>query len=88
VANFFFARRGIRCLSRRRWAKTDVKRFGTTRRPDNLRPPSLPFGRVNGSPETAFDFWLQGSLHNLFDGIAGEPTPAKMLKLIADQQSA
>ena len=34
-------------------------------------------------PQTdAFDLWLQRGLHELFDGIANEPVPDALLKII------
>ncbi len=32
--------------------------------------------------EAAFDVWLQRGLHELFDGIANEPIPEELLRLV------
>ena len=34
----------------------------------------------------AFDIWLQRSLHQLYDGIAREPVPDELLKLIEEDR--
>ncbi len=36
----------------------------------------------DGVPETAFELWLQRSLHQLFDKVAKEPIPDELLRLI------
>ncbi len=39
-----------------------------------------------GDPDTvsraAFDIWLQHGLHQMFDGVAKEPVPEELLRLI------
>jgi hypothetical protein len=35
-----------------------------------------------GTPDAAFDMWLQRSLHAMYDDIAREPIPDELLKLI------
>ena len=34
--------------------------------------------------ETAFDVWLNRSLHQLFDDVANEPIPDELLKLLQE----
>lgn len=38
-------------------------------------------------PDAAFDLWLQRSLHQLFDKVAKEPIPERLLRLIEDNRS-
>jgi len=35
-----------------------------------------------GAPDAAFDLWLQRGLHAMYDGIAKEPIPDELLRLI------
>ncbi|EHM03235.1 hypothetical protein HMPREF9946_00323 [Acetobacteraceae bacterium AT-5844] len=35
-----------------------------------------------GTPDAAFDLWLQRSLHAMYDDIAREPIPDELLRLI------
>ena len=35
---------------------------------------------------SAFDIWLNRSLHEIFDEVAREPIPEKFLKLIAEDE--
>ncbi|WP_171034034.1 hypothetical protein [Lichenicoccus roseus] len=35
----------------------------------------------------AFDQWLDRGLHELFDGVAKEPIPEELLKIIEDDKS-
>jgi hypothetical protein len=35
-----------------------------------------------GTPDAAFDLWLQRGLHAMYDDIAREPIPDELLKLI------
>lgn len=37
--------------------------------------------------ESAFDVWLQRSLHKLFDEVANEPIPEELLRLIEKQSN-
>ncbi len=37
-------------------------------------------------PDAAFDAWLQQGLHQLFDGIANEPIPEELLRIIEDDK--
>jgi len=36
--------------------------------------------------ESAFDIWLQRSLHKLFDDVANEPIPDELLRLIEEDR--
>jgi hypothetical protein len=38
--------------------------------------------------ESAFDVWLQNSLHKLFDDVANEPVPEDLLRLIEQDRSS
>ncbi len=49
--------------------------------PSTSTSPRLP-GESGGVPDTAFDLWLQRSLHQLFDTVAKEPIPEDLLRLI------
>ena len=40
-----------------------------------------------GTPDAAFDLWLQRGLHAMYDDIAKEPIPEELLRLI-DQDKA
>lgn len=59
-------------------------------RSDSRKPPSNPptakpseAPRPDGrAPDGAFDVWLQRGLHQLYDSVAAEPIPAKLLRLI------
>ncbi len=35
-----------------------------------------------GTPDAAFDLWLQRSLHAMYDDVAREPIPDELLRLI------
>ncbi|MBO1079766.1 hypothetical protein IAI61_12070 [Roseomonas sp. 573] len=35
-----------------------------------------------GTPDAAFDQWLQRGLHAMYDNIANEPIPEELLRLI------
>lgn len=37
--------------------------------------------------DTAFDVWLQRSLHKLFDEVAKEPVPEDLLRLIDEDRN-
>ncbi|WP_237217155.1 hypothetical protein [Falsiroseomonas oryziterrae] len=48
-------------------------------------PPPSPPGEGATQPnaaEAAFDLWLNRSLHQLYDGVAAEPVPPELLRLI------
>ncbi len=45
-------------------------------KPVPVHPPTVP------KAEAAFDLWLQRGLHELFDGVANEPIPEELLRLI------
>lgn len=45
------------------------------------RPPKL------NNLETAFDVWLQRSLHKLFDEVTKEPVPDELLRLIEEDRN-
>jgi len=52
-------------------------------REDPPAPPGASGGAKPAAPgETVFDLWLNRSLHQLYDGVAAEPIPAELLKLI------
>lgn len=61
------------------------------------RPPATPgsarrlggakHAESKGQPQTAFDLWLERGLHRLFDGIAAEPIPDALLKIIEQDRS-
>jgi len=36
--------------------------------------------------DSAFDLWLQRSLHNMFDEVASEPLPEELLRLIEEDR--
>jgi len=39
-------------------------------------------------PNAAFEIWLQHGLHTMFDGVANEPIPEELLRLIeADRKT-
>ncbi|KAA5610567.1 hypothetical protein F1189_18880 [Rhodovastum atsumiense] len=60
-----------------------------TRRKDIRQLPAPPPGRgEEDRGEAAFDLWLQRGLHQLFDGIAREPIPDELLRLIEDDRRA
>ncbi|MBI0434896.1 hypothetical protein [Roseomonas sp. KE0001] len=40
-----------------------------------------------GTPDAAFDIWLQRGLHAMFDGVAKEPIPEELLRLIEDDRT-
>lgn len=50
-------------------------------------PPRLATRGREGGTGSAFDVWLQRSLHQLFDTVAKEPIPEELMRLIeADRQ--
>ena len=50
-------------------------------------PPAPPLDRpAEGRSGDAFDLWLQRGLHQLFDGVAREPIPEELLRLIEDDR--
>jgi len=40
-----------------------------------------------GTPDAAFDLWLQRGLHAMYDDIAREPIPEELLKLIEQDRT-
>ncbi|MCQ4161413.1 hypothetical protein NON00_15950 [Roseomonas sp. GC11] len=40
-----------------------------------------------GTPDAAFDLWLQRGLHAMYDDIAKEPIPEELLRLIEQDRS-
>ncbi|ONG46205.1 hypothetical protein BKE38_25625 [Pseudoroseomonas deserti] len=40
-----------------------------------------------GAPDAAFDLWLQRGLHAMYDGVAKEPIPDELLRLIEQDRS-
>jgi hypothetical protein len=44
-------------------------------------PPKEGLAR-KGTPDAAFDLWLQRGLHAMYDDIAREPIPEELLRLI------
>jgi hypothetical protein len=40
-----------------------------------------------GTPDAAFDAWLQRGLHAMYDDIAREPIPEELLKLIEQDRT-
>lgn len=40
-----------------------------------------------GTPDAAFDIWLQRGLHAMYDGVAKEPIPEELLRLIEDDRT-
>ncbi len=40
-----------------------------------------------GAPDAAFDLWLQRGLHAMYDGVANEPIPDELLRLIEQDRS-
>lgn len=73
-------------------ASMDMKHLPMTRRKDPPLPPARPHGRTSDGgaadsrPADAFDVWLQRGLHQLFDGVAREPIPDELLRLIEDDR--
>jgi hypothetical protein len=54
-----------------------------TRRNDpSPLPDPVPEGSARNRGEGAFELWLQRELHRLFDGVAREPIPPELLRLI------
>ena len=39
------------------------------------------------SADSAFDVWLQRSLHKLFDEVASEPLPDELVRLIEEHRT-
>ncbi|MBB3174194.1 hypothetical protein FHR90_002030 [Endobacter medicaginis] len=50
---------------------------------DEGAAPTAPGGGASGR---AFDLWLNRGLHSLFDGIASEPVPEELLRLIEEDR--
>ncbi|MBC9178376.1 hypothetical protein EBE87_04740 [Pseudoroseomonas wenyumeiae] len=40
-----------------------------------------------GTPDAAFDLWLQRGLHAMYDDIAREPIPEELLRLIEQDRT-
>ena len=61
-----------------------MKHFTMTRRKESRLSEVPPLGpAASGSrTEGAFALWLQRELHRLFDGVAREPIPPELLRLI------
>jgi hypothetical protein len=60
-----------------------MKHFTMTRRKESRLSEVPPQGPAPVSrTEGAFDLWLQRELHRLFDGVAREPIPPELLRLI------
>ena len=67
----------------------EMKHLPMTRRKDPVSPPGSSRERSgDGHAGGAFDVWLQRGLHQLFDGVAREPIPDELLRLIEDDRSA
>ncbi|MBO1073101.1 NepR family anti-sigma factor [Roseomonas marmotae] len=52
-------------------------------------PSDRPRERSNrkGTPDAAFDLWLQRGLHAMYDDIAREPIPEELLRLIEQDRT-
>jgi hypothetical protein len=64
-----------------------MKHFAMTRprQPAPVAAPRMPRD-ADAVSDTAFDLWLQRSLHQLFDKVAKEPIPERLLQLIEDNR--
>lgn len=52
------------------------------------KPSRSAAGRArNGTPDAAFDLWLQRGLHAMYDDVANEPIPPELLALIEQDRS-
>lgn len=67
----------------------NVKLAPMKQRKDN----PIPSRQIKGRPhpgtvkaESAFDIWLQRSLHKLFDEVANEPVPEELIRLIEEDR--
>jgi len=59
-------------------------------RTDRKHRPERPENGRDGPPaevDAAFDLWLQRGLHQLYDGVAAEPIPDELLKLIEEDRT-
>jgi len=56
-------------------------------RPGGGQPPPRRAQRGERDSPEAFDIWLQRGLHQLYDGVAKEPVPEELLKLIEQDRS-
>lgn len=54
---------------------------------DRVGVKKRPVNGTDSSSETAFDTWLQRGLHQLFDGVAREPIPEELLRIIEDDRN-
>ena len=53
-----------------------------------VEPPRPSPGRARkGTPDTAFDLWLQRGLHAMYDDVAKEPIPEELLRLIEQDRT-
>ena len=50
--------------------------------PTEPPPQRGPDDAGEATPRDAFDLWLRRSLHRLYDGVAQEPVPPELLRLI------
>ncbi len=48
-------------------------------KPGTLKPSPKPDA---GKADVAFDLWLKRGLHQIYDGVAREPIPEELLRLI------
>jgi len=58
-----------------------MNHFRMTKKKSGSPPP-----KVSQPADAAFDIWLNRSLHELFDGVANEPIPDELLKLIEEDR--
>ncbi|MXP62965.1 hypothetical protein E0493_06315 [Roseomonas sp. M0104] len=49
--------------------------------------PSRPERARKGTPDAAFDLWLQRGLHAMYDDVAREPIPEELLRLIEQDRA-
>ncbi|MDJ0390173.1 NepR family anti-sigma factor [Roseomonas sp. E05] len=49
--------------------------------------PSRPARARKGTPDAAFDLWLQRGLHAMYDDVAREPIPEELLRLIEQDRA-
>lgn len=53
-----------------------------------IKPSRSASGRARkGTPDAAFDMWLQRGLHAMYDGVAKEPIPEELLRLIEQDRA-
>jgi hypothetical protein len=53
-----------------------------------MKPPKVPKGPDKKGPKKPepFDLWLKRGLHQIYDGVANEPIPDDLLKLIEEDR--